>query len=402
MILLFDVDGVLVQNFAYSAALQNTVAYFARRLGLSEMTLTQDDIEVFESQSITVEWDSGAISVAALLIERLQAGVASPLVLNHSALPLDAEQAFWEALDRLAAGRVSARRPNFSAIARRVGEATPPGGLPSQAALTLFLEDLDGLALPGDVHQSAASLLHLLLADCYNIDHAPVMQIFQNYAIGHVEYEQYYGLPPRFTSEALLEKLDRPHLTLAMRDRVLFGRDAQETYPVIYTARPSLAPVEVGGQLRGYTPEAEIARRLVGLDSIPVAGFGKVDWLARQVGLIGADLVKPSPVQSMAAIGIARTGLEVESLKAALAVERGDHLRYPLTACAGETIHVFEDSASSLRAVTRAVEMLNRQGLNLKLVRHGIAPPGSPKQASLEKIADALHDSVNDGLLGIL
>jgi hypothetical protein len=130
--------------------------------------------------------------------------------------------------------------------------------------------------------------------------------------------------------------------------------------------------------------------------------FGKVDWWARQVGLIGADLVKPSPAQSIAAIAAARTGLEVEALKAACAVVRGDHLRYPLTACKDETVHVFEDSPSSLRAVTRGVELLNRQGLNLELVRHGIAPSGSPKRAALEAVADALHEDVNDGLEQVL
>jgi N-acyl-D-aspartate/D-glutamate deacylase len=104
----------------------------------------------------------------------------------------------------------------------------------------------------------------------------------------------------------------------------------------------------------------------------------------------------------MAAMATARTGLEVESLKAALAVARGDHLRYPLTECKGETIHVFEDSASSLRAVTRAVELLNRQGLGLHLVRHGIAPAGSAKWETLAQAADVVHEDVNEGLEQVL
>ena len=127
----------------------------------------------------------------------------------------------------------------------------------------------------------------------------------------------------------------------------------------------SRTPAEAGGFGRGYTPELEIAARLVGLEGVPVMGFGKLDWLARRVGRTGSELVKPSPVHAMAAIGAARSGLEVESIKAALAVERGDQLRYPLTACAGEEVHVFEDSPSSLRGIEQAVQHLNRLGLGL-------------------------------------
>ena len=131
-------------------------------------------------------------------------------------------------------------------------------------------------------------------------------------------------------------------------------------------------------------------------------GFGKLDWLARRVGRAGSELVKPSPVHSMAAIAAARTGLEVEAIKAALAVERGDQLRYPLTACAGEEVHVFEDSPSSLRGVAQGVQHLNRLGLELKLTRHGVAAAGSPKRATLAEEADCLHEDVNEGLEEIL
>ncbi len=383
MILLFDIDGVLIKNAAYRAALQQTNAYFSRRLGLGEITLTDAEIDVYESQSITVEWDSGAISVAAMLMERLKARPAATLAPD-----------VWAALDQLAAEPVSIDRPDFSALARRVGEATPPGGLPAHSALRLFATEVgQGQALP---------LLNQLLSNCYDIDHALTMQVFQNYALGHDAYTHYYGLAPHVESEPLLEKLDRTNLRPDMRDWLLACRSAGDAFPVIYTARPSLAPIELAVQPRGYTPEAEIARKQSGLEIVSVMGFGKVDWLARQVGLIGMDLVKPSPVESIAAIATARTGLEIESLKAALAVARGDHLRYPLTACAHETVHVFEDSASSLRAVTRGVELLNWQGLNLRLVRHGIAPVGSPKRAALEKAADVVHEDVNEGLAQVL
>lgn len=386
MIILFDVDGVLLQSFAYRVSLQNTIRYFSRRLGLGDLTLTDDEVEVFESQSITVEWDSSAISVAALLVERLKRRRAKGAAARK--LPDD----FWAVVEALGTRTASVERPDFSALARRIGAATPPGQLPSHTALRLLSADFP----------TAAPWLGQLLSDCYSIDHAPAMQLFQNYALGHALYQRYYNLPPRVQGQPLLEELDRVNLRPELAKQLIKQRALGQVFPVIYTARPSLAPREAGNALRGYTPEAETARAMAGLDPFPIIAFGKVDWLGRRVGLSGRDLVKPSPVHAMAALGAARTGLEVESLKAALAVARGDHLRYPLTACKNETVHVFEDSASSLRAVTQAVELLNRQGLNLTLTRHGIAPKGSPKQETLRGIADVVHTSVNVGLALIL
>jgi hypothetical protein len=247
----------------------------------------------------------------------------------------------------------------------------------------------------------ARPLLENLLGQVYDIDRSPGMQVFQNIVLGDERYAEYYGLPPRAGGAALLEALDRPLLRPEVSRAVLARRDAGELYPVVFTARPSRTPVEAGGFLRGYTPESEIGARLAGLDGVPVMGFGKLDWWARRVGREGSQLVKPSPLHSMAALGAACTGLEVESVKAALAVERGGQLRYPLSACAGQAVHVFEDSPSSLRGVAAAVERLNQLGLRLTLTRHGVAPTGSPKRATLAEAVDCLHDDVNQGVLSL-
>ena len=190
MIILFDVDGVLLQSLAYRVSLQNTIRYFSQRLGLGELTLTDDDVEGFESQSITVEWDSGAISVAALLVERLKGRRTATRKLPDE---------IWGAVDTLGARTTSIERPDFSALARRIGAATPPGQLPSSTALKLFSDDLP----------IAAPWLGQLLSDCYSIDHAPAMQLFQNYALGHKQYERYYRLPAHVEGPPLLEELDR-------------------------------------------------------------------------------------------------------------------------------------------------------------------------------------------------
>jgi hypothetical protein len=399
MIILFDVDGVLVDHRAYRESIRKTSAYFSRRLGLSPVEPTDAVIDVFESQSITVEWETDAILAAALLLERLRADAAAPK--RRAGLPALPRE-FWQALEALPAVKVHANghQPDLAALARRVGQALQPAELPAHAALRLFKHDVQqDERLPAE---AVLPLLQHLLADVYNIDRSPAMQIHQNHVLGDEQYAHYYQLPPRVAGPPLLLELDRPLLRPDLRDALLARRAAGQVFPVIYTARPSLAPVEAGPYHRGFTPESEIARAQVGLEVVPAMGFGKMNWLAPHMRRLGSELVKPSPVHGMAAIAAARTGQEVEAIKAALAVERGDHLRYPLTACAGETVHVFEDSPSSLRAVTQAVALLNRQGLRLSLVRHGIAPAGSPKHATLSEIADVVHADVNEGVRQLL
>ena len=262
-----------------------------------------------------------------------------------------------------------------------------------------MLGGLARLRAPVDL---AAPLLDHLLGQVYDIDQSPAMQVFQNYALGHQQYAEYYDLPAHVEGPALLQELDTSLLRPDVCQAVLERRAQGGFYPVVFTARPSRTPLEAGGFGRGYTPESEIGTQLAGLAGVPVMGFGKLDWWARRVGQVGSQLVKPSPVHAMAAMAAAKTGLEVESIKAALAAERGSQLRYPLTACAGETVHVFEDSPSSLRGVGYAVEQLNRLGLGLTLTRHGVAPHGSPKRAPLAEAANRVHADVNEGLLEIM
>lgn len=409
MIILFDVDGVLVHSRAYHIGLQNTVEFFARRMGLLEPhTLTQPEIDLFEANSVTVEWESSAIAVAALLLERLKLEAAP------AALPTD----FWQLCAALATQPLHIPRLDFSALAQWAGTHTPPGVRPSLAVLNAMLpagakhspEDSSLFKImwanASPLPQQIIAPLEMLLGHCYDISISPTMQVFQNYVVGHEIYQTSYATQPHFASPALLETEDHPHLAPEMRLRLLAQREAERAWFTLYTARPSLPPREVmnGAVHTGFTPEAEMALHLNGFENgtVPIMAVGRLEWAARRVGQKSGDWVKPSPLQSLAAIATARTGRELEAMEAAHSVATGGRLPEIYAACAGEAVHVFEDSASSLRAVTRAVEMLNAHGLNLTLTRHGIAPVGSPKQTVLATIADYIHSNVNQGLAQIL
>lgn len=403
MIFLFDVDGVLVHSRAYHLGLRAAVGYFGQQMGLTgSYALTEHEVDVFEAHSITVEWESCAIAVAGLLLARLEAG-APP-----ADLPFD--QGFWAVARALATHPRAVPRPDFAALATWVGDSALPGERPALAALRLW-------GAPGT---PVYPVLEELLGHCYDVDRSAAHQVVQNYALGEAQYEAVYGLKPHFASPSLLATEDAPFLNLFNRDRLLAARAAGRLWFTLYTARPSLPPREVvrviraaqqtptpphATPMRGYTPEAEMAMQMVGLmeaDEVPVMAVGRLEWAARRIGRTSADLVKPSPIQPLAAIGAARTGREVEALEAALAVHAGDPLPALYHACAGQAVHVFEDSASSLQACARAVDLLNAHGLGLTLTRHGIAPAGSRKHANLTAVADHVHADINAALAQVL
>ena len=68
-ILLFDLDGVLLNSAGYHRSLMETVRQISQALGFGDRGLTTDEIEAFEARDITAEWDSSAIVAALLLVE---------------------------------------------------------------------------------------------------------------------------------------------------------------------------------------------------------------------------------------------------------------------------------------------------------------------------------------------
>lgn len=387
ILLLFDVDGVLVHSRAYHLSLQRSVAYFSQRLGLGEHTLTQADIDEFEAATVTVEWESSAIATARMLLDRLRL----------DPLPRPMPSSFWELAAWLEAHPSAIPRPDFSTLARSCA-ATLPGQRPSLAMLERFLEEAQGEPFDPAIGQ----VLRELLGHCYDVLRSPSMQVVQAYAVGSETYRRSYGLEPRIRADSLLATADRPYLDAATRDRLLHAWREHQLGLSLYTARPSLPPIEARDLPLGYTPEAEAALELIGLQGIPIMAVGRLHYVALRHGLAAEDLVKPSRVQSLAAMGAAMTGREDESIEAAIRVDGGGPVTEPLTAIAGAHVHVFEDSASSLRAATRSVALLNEHGLGLTLTRHGIAPVGSPKVEALGAIADHVWPDVNAAIASAL
>jgi hypothetical protein len=388
---LFDIDGVLVDARAYQKALRDTVSHFSRLMGLGDHPPTGAQVRAFEANGLNSEWDSGAACVAALLLERLRREPAFALAPR------------WpDTLSALATHPCPLPPPDYAALAKKIGARL--GGLsPAQAAHAVLWDEAQ--AIPGLDCSRLAPLLEALLGQVHDFYHAPVTRHFQHLVLGSQAINQTYGVSPDLQSPAYLRRYDRPLLTPATR-ALLFEKIASgQVRAALYTTRPSLPPTDAENEpVTGYAPEAEMAQELVGLETWPLVGRGRLRWLARRAGeelgsLELGSLLKPFPVQALAAIGAAWSGQEKAALTAALALHRQGKLIPPLADLEPVTVHVFEDSPGGLQAVELGVEALRAAGLTISWQPYGIARAGSPKAATLAARGAPVYPSINEAVL---
>jgi len=408
-LLLFDVDSVLVEATGYLHGLQDTVAYFSRRIGVGEYPPTEDEIRAGEAFGLTSEWDSAPTYIAGLLLARLR--------LEPDYVP---PVCFDEALEALGARPRVVPRPDYVGWVTRVGaRLRQMGGATAPAARAELWKQARSLS-PAQ-RDAFGAWLETLFGHTHDFAHAPITQYFQTLVIGSDAIPATYGVAPRFDSPPYLREYDVPLLGDAIRRRLLtllgkLSTDLTDGWispfnsvpsvenfgAVLYTARPSLPPVDATASHLGYSPEAEIARSLVGLDSLPLIGLGHLQWLAQRVGADVATLVKPSPVQALAAIGAALSGTEAAALDAAWEFYSAHRLTPPLSGLDAMTIHVFEDSAGGLRAVRDAVTALKAAGVAADFCPYGVTPAGGAKAGMMAEMGVTTYRSVNDALAAAL
>ena len=388
---LFDVDGVLVDARGYLKALQDTVTRFSKEMGLGDQAPTEEEVRLFEANGLTSEWDSGAACVAALLVERLR---REPSLLLPPHWP--------ETLSYLARHPCPLPHPDYATLAQKVGQRLQEIQIPAEAARAVLWDVV--LAIPDleAARSAVAVLLETLLGHTHDFYRAPVTRRFQHLAIGSAAVAETYAVQPDFESLAYLEHFDRPLMDPKVRCRLERAATKGGIRVALYTARPSLPPAEVGEPATGYSPEAEMAQAIVDMDKWPLIGMGRMRWLADRAGEKVQLLVKPSPVQALAALGAAWAGREAAALEAALALHRDGDLRSPLADLPPTTAHVFEDVPGGLEAVRDGVRALQAAGVTIIWQPYGIAPAHGPKAAAMAARNIPVYPSVNEALLAAL
>ncbi|HEY4689946.1 MAG TPA: hypothetical protein VIK33_11585 [Anaerolineae bacterium] len=389
-ILLFDIDGVLVDDRGYRAGVAATVNHFCRLMGQGDLAPDAEAIEVFHAHGYTNEWDICPLAIGSIIASALRANPDLPL----TPAPLN------EVLAQFRPVRIAPidYREWVSATRDRPGR-------PSERALAMLNDAVADLPLSGSARPAVASAFVQLLTDPYDFPNAPVTQVFQEYTLGSSLFEEVYRTRPHFELTSLLYDEDRSALSPSgnalLRELVKGGACV-----CVYTARPSLPPsdtidwaVEGIRVPAGFPPEAELAMILVDLNNLPLIAMGRMQWLAARVGSKVEYLTKPAPVQALAAIFAAVLRGESEALRAAYrVVSEGDSTSMPIALWREPAeVWLVEDAVLGIHAAIGAVDLLRKRGVSARLHTLGIAT-GGPKAEALADLCEAILPNVNEAI----
>jgi hypothetical protein len=387
-LLLFDVDGVLIEDGGYYAALIATLDYFNALLGAGPIVFGPPDREQFQSRGYVNEWDLCPLCAGILIVETLA---------RHPDLTLRPAP-FEDFLRHLGRG---VNVPQLKDVAQPYLEQIDLlQGKPVERACNVLLNALAQLTLREDTRAATESLLREMFSQTHDVDHAPVTQIFQEFVIGSKLYAESYQLPPRFATPSVLETEDRSLISAAAQTELAEWAKADRVKVCVYTARPSLPPADDPDHIShlGYSPEAELGMQLLNMD-YPLIATGRVQWLAAKVNVPFESVTKPAPIQALAAIGAALTREEANSLLAAHALMARGELIGPLTHLKNRATHVWiiEDGILGMQATHGAIELLQRSGLDIHAHAIGVAA-GGPKAAALAPLSEIVLPDVNAAL----
>ncbi len=386
VVYLFDLDGVLVQPGGYREAVRATVNYFARQLGFSNLAPDDETIAIFEAQGVTCEWDMIPILLAVLL------ETAVSTVSETSHLPSLGAAAEW-----MRAHSVQLSEVNYAPVLRRLSPYLVVGEAPVESLLRLSRTDQGRALFP---NLSGQGVLRELFAYSRKPALSRTTHIFQTYVLGNQVFTQSIGLSTEIETESYLACYDQPLLLPSTRDQLLRLQSQARLHMVAYTARPSLPLIESEEPLAVYTPEAEMALQLVGLDEIPLVGSGQMGEAAWHLGEPEDRLTKPAPYHALAAVVAALTKDRLASLNWVQQAFRFFEEGGPKpTQELGSGLlpdrlhlHIFEDSPTGLSGGREAARMLAELGVEVSLNLWGVSSHAEKVEALLSTGAQVYPD----------
>jgi hypothetical protein len=390
-IILFDVDGVLVQPGGYREAVRATIDYFGKLLNLSNITPDEDALAIFEAQGITCEWDMVPITLALALEAAWGQGKVSG--------PIPSLQA---AADYLSACQPLSLPIDYPPLLRSLGHLARPGEAPSDILLALCEDGAADSLFP---HIAGQGVLRELLANTRSPALSLTTRVFENYVLGDKAYQQTMNQPAAVRSESFLLQYDQPLLDAATRDWLLDQQRKGRLHMAAYTARPSRPVSDMDERWAVFFPEAEMALELVGLADIALVGSGQMGeaawWMKEDVD----HLVKPAPFHALTAVAAAWTGSRQTALDWMSAIynltERGANVPHSELESAQLPkklhLHVFEDSPAGMRGAIAAADLLRSLSWKVDLYLWGVSTHPD-KVAALSAVGATVSPDVNQAV----
>lgn len=392
-VFLFDIDGVLVEPHGYRGSVLTTLQYFTDQFGIPTSLLPDEDIiDLCEANQITSEWDIVPICLA-ILLENL-------LVLNPDiTLPTSMRQITNLSIINMPT-KIEYEKP-----IRFISEHLQPGIFPAESVLSLVMDSTweNQETNPFLLHLREQHLIHALLSNTRDVQVCRTTRIFQHYSLGSELFSQVYHDNAEFYSPSFLATADRPKIADGIAKQLQFMQKEGKLFLCAYTLRPSLPPEDLKIDHYGFPPEAEMALSMVQMDQIPLIGYGQMRCLADHIGVEPKSLLKPSPVQALAAMFASFISSEWEALLLANYFVNGDNLidANPINFLEKQTgnlpdldIHVFEDSAGGIQAVRKAAHILSSKGIHVNTNYWGITD-NKEKERALKLVNASVFSSTN-------
>ena len=381
-VFLFDIDGVLVKPAGYRKASQAAINFFTRQMGIADQFLGEEIFSLFESQNIISEWDIVPICLAGIIDDLLSR-------CPDLRLPADLAGVF----EGMCAYELPPPQVDYRTLTLNLGAGFQLGKTFADQA---FMLNQPGALKPPFPYLQGHPLLSVILEHTRDVVNNPVTRIFQQFVLGCETFQKAYGLTCEVETGSYLRDYDRPALEVSCRDELLnyWRKDLLDM--AAYTIRPSTLSFEITARTLPYSPEADLAMQINGLDAIPVMGYGQVYRAAELTGVNPDNILKPSPAQALAAIAAAvfRDGLQAMSAGVNW-INHGDSSYFERLPALD--IHIFEDSAASILGVRSACERLARLGIPVSLHAWGIA--SSPvKIAALQSAQAEIVPDVNSAV----
>lgn len=366
-IFIFDMDSVLLNPEGYHRALQETVRLAGVSLGFGNIQLTKGQINKFEAFGISSEWHSSALCMAVLTLESRNPEVA-PHYRNTSEVNASETPALEIGLGELFE-ELSAQSLEIPAIQRA---ATAIENLASK-------ENLDP--------EPALKWI----CESESIDLSLTMNSFQELILGSETFEKTYGKKAKLKTESYLQLFDVPLITSSNAGKLKDWVDHSNHGAAIMTNRPSNTLLGKAG-----TPEAEKGAQVVGLESIPIVGYGELLWLADRFESEAVRFNKPAWQHAMAATLLA-VGFPVDQSLMWVGRDFADWDIQDLGCLQGSIITVFEDTPAGLISAKEAGEILNILGVEVETRLIGVTENDS-KHSALVSNGAKVFPSVNHAL----
>lgn len=371
-VILLDIDGVLVRQGGYRAALHATLNHFASLMGFSHFDFPEEKLSELEKREISSEWDMVPLLLGTLWNDILshRPNLSLPTDLYSAAVEIGRNENGYTPRELII--------PEFEYIA---------GQYPAEAALQHGCFPF----IPIDLRTN-------LLSQSRNVNFSQTMRLFQHYSLGSRMFSETYKLPAEVDTESFLLTHDRSNINDEIREKLR----QPNIHLAALTARPSAPPREADDSHFGYAPEAEIALELVGLADIPLIAFGKLEYLAAQRGLDAGSLIKPSPVHALAATAAAFTGDEWSSLQSA-----GDWVQTgQLTSVFADLprtfeLFVVEDTLGGIRSTQAAGEIFRQAGFDVTVHALGLTSGNAAKVEAFHQAGVRYFENWESLIVGI-